>query len=621
MRHPALVELPPGRIRPLGWLARQLRAQADGLTGRLEEIWPDVGPDNAWRGGDGDDWERGPYYLDGLVPLAWILDDAALQSRATEWVDAILGSQRDDGSFGPTTNDDWWPRMVALKSLCTYADATGDERVTEFLARYFVYQRAELPRRPLAGWGRMRGAENVLAVWWLHERTADPELPGLAALLLSQTAPWERHLGPELPEEPVRRFAHAAHGPNVAMALKLPAVASLLGDDDAAHRERFARERALLDERHGLVSGAFSGDEWLAGREPWHGTETCQVVEHLFSLETAGRVWGDAAIWDDVELLAFNTLAAACDPHMLAHQYHQQANQVLVSFAQRRWTFSGDDANVFGLEPHYGCCTANLHQGWPKFARSLWALRAGELVALSYAPASVDVEVDGGRFVIDVETDYPFEDRIGLVIRSAPAVPATLHLRIPAWCTSPSIRLEGKVVPLELRDGFVSVQRSWRAGERLELELPAVPRLIPRDRGAVGVRLGALVLAHGIPEIWRPVPGGAGLGEWEITARRSWNFGVWTQRADAWTIVRRRPGAAPFSPDDPPVTVIAHGARIAEWGLVDSSAGPLPTSPVATEAPIEEIPLIPYGCARIRVAELPVIEPLGDVTTGHEVYA
>jgi hypothetical protein len=620
MRHPEFTELPPGRVRPLGWLARQLRAQADGLTGRLEEIWPDVGPGNAWRGGDGDDWERGPYYLDGLVPLAWVLDDAALQARARVWVDAILGSQRDDGSFGPTTNDDWWPRMVALKALCAYADATDDGRVPEFLDRYFAFQRAELPRRPLAGWGRMRGAENVLAVWWLHERTGDPALRDLASTLLTQTAPWDRHLGPELPEGPVRRFAHTTHGPNVAMALKVPAVASLL-DDDAAHRARFDQQRARLDERHGLVSGVFSGDEWLAGREPWHGTETCQVVEHLFSLETAGRIWGDAAVWDEVELIAFNALAAACDPHMLAHQYHQQANQVLVSFAQRRWTFSGDDANVFGLEPHYGCCTANLHQGWPKFARSLWALRSGELVALSYAPASVDADVAEGRFAIDVETDYPFEERVVLAVRAAPAGETTLRLRIPGWCSSPTARLEDEPVPLQVHDGYASIRRTWHPGDRLELELAAELRLVPRDRGAVGVRLGALVLAHGIPEIWRPVPGGAGLGEWEIGPRRSWNFGLWTERSDTWTVVRRTPGAAPFAPENPPVTVLAHGARIAEWGLVESSAGPLPPSPVATEAPIEDIPLVPFGCARIRVAELPVIAPLGDVTTGHEVYA
>ena len=73
-----LSPLPLGSIRPEDWLYDQLRTQADGFTGPLYDQWPDVGEDCAWLGGDGDSWERAPYYLDGLVSLAWALDDEKL---------------------------------------------------------------------------------------------------------------------------------------------------------------------------------------------------------------------------------------------------------------------------------------------------------------------------------------------------------------------------------------------------------------------------------------------------------------------------------------------------------------------------------------------------------------
>src|SRR5438105_4375574 len=134
----AFLPLPLGAVRPLGWLLDQCRIQAGGLTGHLEEFWPDLGPDNMWLGGASEGWERGPYYLDGLVPLAHILDDARLQGMAARWLDSILAMQDASGWLGPVQAPgrkayDQWPVIIVLKALAQHQEATGDPRVVPVL--------------------------------------------------------------------------------------------------------------------------------------------------------------------------------------------------------------------------------------------------------------------------------------------------------------------------------------------------------------------------------------------------------------------------------------------------------------------------------------------------------
>ena len=67
--HPAAFRaLPLGAIKLTGWLRDQLRVQAAGLTGHLDEFWPAVVSNNGWPGGPGDPWERGLYSTDH-VPI------------------------------------------------------------------------------------------------------------------------------------------------------------------------------------------------------------------------------------------------------------------------------------------------------------------------------------------------------------------------------------------------------------------------------------------------------------------------------------------------------------------------------------------------------------------------
>ena len=96
------LELPLGSIKPQGWLKEQLVRMKTGMTGNLDEIYPEVlGKRNGWLGGDGDGWERGPYWIDGLLPLAYILDDEKLKSKVQPWIEWTLNNQQKDGYLGP----------------------------------------------------------------------------------------------------------------------------------------------------------------------------------------------------------------------------------------------------------------------------------------------------------------------------------------------------------------------------------------------------------------------------------------------------------------------------------------------------------------------------------------
>ena len=130
----------------------------------------------------------------------------------------------------------------------------------------------------------------------------------------------------------------------------------------------------------------------------------------MHSLEQAFAVLGDVAIADRLEKVAFNALPGTLTDDMWAHQYDQQSNQVRCDKRERQWSTNGPDSNVFGLEPNFGCCTANYHQGWPKLVSSTWMrTQKGGLAAAVYGPNIVRTIVSGDVPIeIEQQTNYPY---------------------------------------------------------------------------------------------------------------------------------------------------------------------------------------------------------------------
>ena len=609
-------------VTPQGWLAEQLRIQARGLSGHLDQFWPDI-RDSAWIGGAAEGWERMPYWLDGVIPLAWLLRDRPLQQRITGYLDYVIEHQQADGWLGPRVEErpeaaDLWSQALALKALVGYHDATADRRIAGCVERALAMLDRRVDRNPLAHWGQYRWFEFLISIWWLYERSGERWLIDLAQRLRAQGFNWQLYFErwPRTGATAKGRWCYDAHVVNNAMALKEGALwwrlTGAAGDRGVAHRMLQA-----LDRHHGMATGVFSGDECLAGTNPSQGTELCAVVEYLYSLEWLVGVLGDPAAADRLESIAFNALPATFSPDMWAHQYDQQVNQIECSArADRLWNTNGPEANVFGLEPNYGCCTANLSQGWPKFAAHQW-MRApdGGIVAAAYAPSALEAAVGGVPVRVELRTDYPFREELRFTVRAPRPVRFPLRLRVPGWAQAAALTVDGRPAPVAAAGAFHTIDREWNGASEIVLSLPMAPRVIPRPQGAVALARGPLRYALRVGERWQRInqdrphrePPHA---DWEIYPTTPWNFALELGEGDLSEAVRfaEHPIGSPvFTPGAPPVSATVRGRRVPEWTARNGSADPPPPAPLRTAGPPEELTLIPYGCSNLRIAEFPLL--------------
>lgn len=638
MRPNALRHLPLGAVKPLGWLKDQLQAQADGLTGHLDEFWM---VDDWWRGGGGKNPDstpakihNTPNYLEGLVPLAYLLDDARLTAKLKPYVEYMLGSSRANGWFGPEQGDGSvaiLARARACRALIDYVEASGDSRPARLMERYLLEYVAKDP--PLDWHSDVTFQEHLVPALWLHDSTGNPALAEAIDRIASRPTPdghWENAW---------RGLTHAQHqGYGIAHGIKYPALL-WRRNGDPAFREASRKLIEWLDLNHGQVGGRYAAHEWLPkaeGRRPTHGTELCDVVEYMYSLEHLLEVFGEPDFADRLETLAFNALPGTITADFWAHQYDQQANQVLVSVANRGFD-NGPAATVYGLAPNYTCCLANLHQGFPRYVKSLWMQTAdGGLAAVAYGPCRVCARLPSGGIAITEETEYPFDGRIRLRVNTAPAAPVALHLRIPGWADGAECRHPGGT--LRPATGTLArIERQWRSGDLVELDLPMPVRTEVRYRGAVAVRRGPLYFALRMggeyanlaPE--RDFLRGFPAYDWEIRPATPWNYALaldragapegiavrrnrvpslpWVQRGEPVHRARAGSFAREESKEDAAVVLTARARRVPGWGMHPqlASADDPPASPVAAEGPDEAVELVPYGCTRLRIAEFPVL--------------
>lgn len=618
-----------GSIGLSGWAGELLRRYANGLLGNLEEVWDDVGADNGWLGGDGDDWERGPYYVDGLVPTAFLLNDGKLMKKAENWINHCLVSQTQNGNFGPERNPDWWPRMVMLKAITQWADGKGEEetilRVRTFIDRYLVYFIKNIESHPFEMWAYVRGNELATSVIWMHQNTKNDKYLEILKKVLESSMDWKsffasmpytltaEHYIPwkefseylerfnasyggdgyfhRRKDDPFFRTFHQTHGVNIAMGLKYIAYEYYLTHD----KKLLSIMKKGCDELmryHGQANGMFSCDEHLNGTKAIRGTELCSVVELMFSLEEIIRLTGDFSWADLLEKIAFNALPAAISEDGGRHQYNQQVNQVSATIDKRGWYNNLDDSNIFGLEPNFGCCTANMHQGLPKFISSSWLRKGNGYWCLSPIAGTFEDEC----IRIKVEGNYPFQDTVNIYVMAKDGKEHSINLHIPSWCDS----WKASCGYIE-KNGKVSYSKVFE-DEVIKLSFKMMPEVHEAD-GGVYVMYGPIILSLPIEGEEKVVVDRGMFSDVEIWPKSEWRYSFELNGFVALVEGGGGNGGLMKKSDPYPLWMDTYLYKAEKWEMADSATFQVPTEIKNWKK--TKVRLVPYGCTDLRITVFP----------------
>lgn len=444
---------------------------ADGLPGHMHEFYRLVS--NATWGGGTDEYselnEAWPYYINGIVPLAFSIEDPSLRNTVYEQISFVLLSQFADGWLGPEEDvlaRNFWGRYPFFLAATQYVEAVDSfeaqtmlqamHRFVDLMHRMlkndhqgFVWKQGDHFSQGNEQWGRSRTADMVLALQWLYEHhPADNhrKIHECMFMFYEKAFDWSWWFRDDIflkedietypPEviDPLFPFLHAV---NAAQGLKSPAIMGRLLHDSSLF-ESSRRGVELTFKYHGTSSGAIVGDERISGNSPARGTELCSVVETMFSLSTLYQTLGDASFVDRLENAAFNAMPAMIMPNWWAHQYVAQTNQPFAyEVPETHFWNVGPWGLTFGLEPNYPCCTVNSPQGYPKLLSSSWVRTPKDngLAHVVLLPSEVKIvlkqkDIDN-TVHIRCETNYPFTQLLQYHVEAQSDF--KFSFRVPGW--------------------------------------------------------------------------------------------------------------------------------------------------------------------------------------------
>lgn len=647
-------ERPISELFPGGWIRRYLLHQKSGLTGHLDEIdypfnklfWGNSHAENPEHPEAGDEttpgiwwaYEQTGYWIDGLIRCAYLLDDAELTAKAEAIVENVLTQADHDGYLGPVALKNpiprftRWPHAVFFRVLMAYHSRHPKSDTVARLRRHYL-------GKPFA-YADMRDINNLEAMLWTYHQSNDDSLKDLA--FTSFDAFCQKYEGDIWAFDALFTSGNnydnkGYHGVTFNELAKHPAL--LYG---ASGRPELLQASINayhnLDTFSMLADGVHSSDEKIKGRKILDAHETCDISDYTWSIGCLLLASGNAEWADKMEKAVFNAAPGAQMNDFKAVQYYSCPNQVVAraSSSPAEWP-----REQFRAVHKVQCCAGNANRAMPNYGARMWlADDQGDPVAALYGPGTLRFEKNGVRIEIEERTQYPFSDTIEFLFHCATKVAMAFHFRIPHWCESPSLSINGRLSSLDLKTGtFATVDREFSDLDCLCLHLPRRLKLCKWPRGGVSIEYGPLVFA--LPIRSRKVvsdfdkSGHDSFPAWDLYPDSPWNYALDLSRPgvlEKAEVLPNTDGEMYWSEEHPPLKLVLPARRIDGWDLrrvrtcirrrltremtgSQRIHGPFYFTPDLPEAKAvarraaerpEDICLVPYGCTSLRITIFPV---------------
>jgi hypothetical protein len=649
--------LPPGAVRPAGWLRAYLEKQAAQLGSHLPEVsWPFT---QAYWGEQQEGefltqeqeyeawwpWEQRAYWIDGATRLALILGDDRLLAKATKPIAWTLTHADMEGYLGPELFQDplgdyhRWPHAVFFRSVRAVSDAQSrlpgltNKQIAEAIQRHYLSDTASYGKPK-------RNVNNIEDILWCYAQIRDPHLLAMAEkawheYMQYSDDPENADLGTMrvLGDTPIN-----THGETYAETSKQPAILYLYTGKQDYLQFGVAAQRRIFD-HHMLIDGVPSTSEWFSTVTALDSHETCDITDHTWSWGYYLMATGDAAWADRVERACFNAAPGAIRNDWKAVQYFSCPNQFLATLnSDHNWPkFKEHGGSMMAYQPNPGhrtaCCGGNVHRVFPNYVIRMWMRSKDDgLAAVLYGPSTVKTTVGAENEPVEIEqtTQYPFDEEIRFRIQSARPVAFPLSLRIPGWCEAPRVAVNGKPIDVKPTDlaaqkGFVTLRRTFHPGDEVTLTLPMKLAVTRWPQNGIGVERGPLVYSLPIEAKWTttvvPKYSTEDFPAYEATPASDWNYGLAVDetKLDTAIEVKKHPAAGDAALDpwaNPPLTLVAPAKKIGGWELQANPDDPAqkftPCLPdlnaCKVSETVEKITLAPYGSTKLRVTIFPDLQ-------------